>query len=148
MGIEELHVLVAEDDDFQRKTLLRMLTALGAKQVSQAADGKSALGIFTDPGKSIDVIISDLEMPGMDGMEFMRHVGAAGRPVSVILSSALEPSLISSVEAMTRAYGITLLGAIEKPVTQDKLRVLIAKYAPPKARAPRAPAAAIPLEEI
>src|SRR5262249_3513059 len=92
--------------------------------------------------------ISDLEMPGMDGMEFMRHVGEAGHPVSVILSSALDTALISSVEAMTRAYGITLLGAIEKPVTPEKLAALVGRYAPPKPKAARPDARAIPLDEI
>ena len=148
MGIEQLHLLVAEDHDFQRKTLVRMLLGMGARQVSEAQDGRGALLIFKDRQQPVDIIISDLEMPGMDGMEFMRHVGEASHPVSVILSSALDPVLVSSVETMTKAFGITLLGAIEKPVTPEKLRVLIDKYAPPKGRAPRAAAAAIPLAEI
>jgi|SRR5579859_371923 len=148
MGIENLHVLVAEDHEFQRKTLVRMLTALGAKRVSEAGDGKIALSIFKDRLPPVDIIISDLEMPGMDGMEFMRHIGEAESPVSVILSSALDSALISSVEAMTKAYGITLLGAIEKPVTPEKLRSLIGKYAPPRQKSPRPAAPAIALEEI
>src|SRR4051812_11907115 len=115
MKIEGLHLLIAEDDDFQRKTLSRILTALGAKHVSEAADGKAALDLFKTAQPPVDIIISDLEMPGMDGMEFMRHLGAAERPVSVILSSALDGALVSSVEAMTKAYGITLLGAVSKP---------------------------------
>ncbi len=148
MTIQQLHLLVAEDHDFQRKTVVRMLGALGATRVSEAGDGKAALDIFTAAQPPVDIIISDLEMPGMDGMEFMRHVGEADRPVSVILSSALDAALISSVEAMTKAYGITLLGAISKPVTQDKLRALIEKFAPPKPRARRQAAPAIPLDEI
>jgi EAL domain-containing protein (putative c-di-GMP-specific phosphodiesterase class I) len=97
----------------------------------------------------MDIIISDLDMPGMDGMEFIRHVGAAGIPVSVILSSALDPALVSSVETMTKAYGITLLGAIEKPVTPQKLEALINKHTPPKAKLAKAPgAASFPLEDI
>ncbi|HWA38142.1 MAG TPA: EAL domain-containing response regulator [Burkholderiales bacterium] len=148
MGIETLHVLVAEDHDFQRRTLVRMLAGMGAKKVSEAVDGKAALDVFAGGGTPVDIIISDLEMPGMDGMEFMRHVGEANRAVSVILSSALDPALVSSVEAMTRAYGITLLGAIEKPVTQEKLSHLIAKYAPPQPKAARPAAAAMPIEEI
>jgi len=149
MGIENLHVLVAEDHEFQRKTLVRMLTALGAKRVSEAGDGKIALSIFTDRLPPVDIIISDLEMPGMDGMEFMRHLGEAESPVSVILSSALDSALISSVEAMTKAYGITLLGAIEKPITPEKLRSLLEKYAPPKPKSSPKPAApAIALEDI
>jgi EAL domain-containing protein (putative c-di-GMP-specific phosphodiesterase class I)/DNA-binding NarL/FixJ family response regulator len=149
MQIQELRFLVAEDHDFQRRTLVRMLAGLGAKHVADAADGKAALEIFRDPGRRIDIIISDLEMPGMDGMEFIRHVGDTGVPVSVILSSALDPALVSSVETMTQAYGIALLGAIEKPVTPQKLGDLIRKYAPPKPKAAK-PAAGEPvsLEEI
>lgn len=150
MPIEDLHLLVAEDHEFQRKTLVRMLTSMGAKKVSEAADGKIALSIFTTRvAPPIDIIISDLEMPGMDGMEFMRHLGAADIPVSVIISSALDSSLVSSVEAMTKAYGVTLLGAIPKPVTPEKLRVLIDKYKPPQRKAaPRPAAPPMPLEEI
>lgn len=149
MAIEELQVLVAEDHDFQRRTLVRMLGTLGVRGVREAADGKAALEMFTDPASPTHVIISDLEMPGMDGMEFMRHLGEINRPVSVILSSALDPSLVSSVEAMTKAYGITLLGAIEKPVTPEKLRAMLERYAPPKPRAPRGPApVAVPLDDI
>jgi EAL domain-containing protein (putative c-di-GMP-specific phosphodiesterase class I)/CheY-like chemotaxis protein len=148
MQISELNFLVAEDHDFQRRTLVRMLTSLGAKNVADAADGRAALDIFRDLSRRIDIIISDLEMPGMDGMEFIRHVGAAGTPVSVILSSALDPALVSSVETMTKAYGITLLGAIEKPVTPQKLEAMIRKYAPPKPKTARPAGAAIPLEEI
>jgi EAL domain-containing protein (putative c-di-GMP-specific phosphodiesterase class I)/CheY-like chemotaxis protein len=148
MAIEELHLLVAEDHEFQRKTLVRMLTALGAKQVSEAPNGQAALEIFTGRVPPVDIIISDLEMPGMDGMEFMRHLGEARVPVSVIISSGLDAALIASVETMTTAFGITLLGAIEKPATPDKLRALIDKYTPPKRTAPRPAAQAIPLEEI
>jgi EAL domain-containing protein (putative c-di-GMP-specific phosphodiesterase class I)/CheY-like chemotaxis protein len=148
MEMDKLHFLVAEDHEFQRKTLVRMLAGLGAKHVKEAADGKAALEIFTDLMQPVDIIISDLEMPGMDGMEFMRNVGEADIPVSVILSSALDPALISSVEAMTKAYGITLLGAIEKPATPQKLSALIQKYAPPQRKAARPAAPAIPLEDI
>jgi len=148
MQISELNFLVAEDHDFQRRTLVRMLGGLGAKNVADAADGKAALDIFRDLTHRIDIIISDLEMPGMDGLEFIRHVGATGVPVSVILSSALDPTLVSSVETMTKAYGITLLGAIEKPVTPQKLEALIRKYTAPKPKAAKPAGPAIPLEEI
>ncbi|MGH8688570.1 MAG: EAL domain-containing response regulator [Burkholderiales bacterium] len=148
MGIEALHLLVAEDHDFQRKTLVRMLKALGVKHVSEASDGQAALDMLAAPARRIDIIISDLEMPGMDGMEFMRHIGEAEIPVSVIITSSLDQALIASVETMTRAFGITLLGAIEKPATPEKLRALIDRYAPPRRKAPRPAAPAIPLEEI
>src|SRR5262245_14199421 len=148
MEISELRFLVAEDHEFQRRTLVRMLASLGALEVLEAADGRIALEVFHQAGHAVDIIVSDLDMPEMDGMEFIRHVGEAGAQVSVILSSALDRHLIASVETMTTAYGMNLLGAIEKPATPQKLRDLIARHGIVPARRKGAQAAAIPTAEV
>ncbi|HUL95698.1 MAG TPA: EAL domain-containing response regulator [Usitatibacter sp.] len=125
--IAELRFLVVEDQGFQRWAMASMLRSLGAQYVFNAADGHAALEIFRGLDRPIDVIVSDLDMPGMDGMELIRHVAQARMPVSVILASALAPSVLASVESMARAYGIDVLGAIEKPATVRKLEKLIAR---------------------
>ena len=130
MGLSELKFLAVEDHEFQRGMLLKMLARLGATQVSTAADGYAALKIVMSPGASFDIIISDLDMPGMDGLEFMRHVGEAHIPVAIILASALESVLLDSVETMTRAYGVKILGVIQKPITPEKLAALIKLHLP------------------
>jgi EAL domain-containing protein (putative c-di-GMP-specific phosphodiesterase class I) len=130
VGLSELKFLAVEDHEFQRGLLLKMLARLGATQVSTAADGYAALEIVKSPGASIDIIISDLDMPGMDGLEFMRHVGEAHIPVAIILASALESVLLDSVETMTRAYGVKILGVIQKPITPEKLAALIKLHLP------------------
>jgi EAL domain-containing protein (putative c-di-GMP-specific phosphodiesterase class I) len=128
MGISDLRFLIVEDHDFQRMTLAALLSGLGAKEVLQAAHGRAALDMVDRPGGDIDVIVSDLDMPDMDGMEFIRHIGESGIAASVILASALDRQLVSSVEMMTRAYGVRLLGAIEKPITSTALEALLAHY--------------------
>jgi EAL domain-containing protein (putative c-di-GMP-specific phosphodiesterase class I) len=130
VGLSELKFLAVEDHEFQRGMLLKMLARLGATQVSTAADGYAALEIVMAPGAAIDIIISDLDMPGMDGLEFMRHVGEARIPVAIILASALESVLLDSVETMTRAYGVKILGVIQKPITPEKLAALIKLHLP------------------
>jgi EAL domain-containing protein (putative c-di-GMP-specific phosphodiesterase class I)/CheY-like chemotaxis protein len=130
VGLSELKFLAVEDHEFQRGMLLKMLARLGATQVSTAADGYAALEIVMSPGACIDIIISDLDMPGMDGLEFMRHVGEAHIPVAIILASALESVLLDSVETMTRAYGVKILGVIQKPITPEKLAALIKLHLP------------------
>jgi EAL domain-containing protein (putative c-di-GMP-specific phosphodiesterase class I)/FixJ family two-component response regulator len=130
VGLSELKFLAVEDHEFQRGMLLKMLARLGATQVSTAADGYAALKIVMSPGAAIDIIISDLDMPGMDGLEFMRHVGEAQIPVAIILASALESVLLDSVETMTRAYGVKILGVIQKPITLEKLAALIKLHLP------------------
>jgi EAL domain-containing protein (putative c-di-GMP-specific phosphodiesterase class I) len=130
MGLSELKFLAVEDHEFQRGMLLKMLARLGATQVSTAADGQAALDIVKSSYPSIDIIISDLDMPGMDGLEFMRHLSEAHIPVAIILASALESVLLDSVETMTRAYGVKILGVIQKPITAEKLDALIKLHIP------------------
>jgi EAL domain-containing protein (putative c-di-GMP-specific phosphodiesterase class I)/CheY-like chemotaxis protein len=152
MKPDELHFLVVEDDDFQRETLVDMLLSLGAKSVQQAGDGKQALEILqAQSSPAIDIVLSDLEMPEMDGMEYFRHMGNFFADISLIIMSALDSALITSVEKMARAYGIRLLGAIEKPITRSRLQMLIAQHeaAGPKGEAISTLApASFTLEEI
>ena len=130
MLIANLRFLVAEDHEFQRSVLVRMLESLGAKAVHEASDGHGALKILQDPTRPVDIVISDLEMPGMDGMEFVRHLGETGVRVSIILASALERKLLASIATMSEAYGINLLGVVEKPITPAKLEALITLHKP------------------
>ena len=130
MRVAELRFLAVEDHEFQRGVLLRILAGLGATNVAVAADGREALDIVMAPDARVDIIISDLDMPGMDGVEFIRHLSEAGIPVAIILASALDGLLLDSVETMTKDYGVRILGVIEKPVTPAKLEALIALHTP------------------
>jgi EAL domain-containing protein (putative c-di-GMP-specific phosphodiesterase class I)/CheY-like chemotaxis protein len=128
--ISELRFLVVEDHGFQRWAVGNALSSLGAKHVFSAPDGHAALAMFRSLDPPIDILITDLDMPDMDGMEMLRRVGECGSSVSVILASSLKLSLIDSVGSMATAYGIDLLGAIEKPVTAAKLEEAIRRHKP------------------
>lgn len=129
MTFANLRFLVVEDHDFQRRMQVDLLMRLGAQAAHAAVDGRAALEIMADAERPVDIIISDLEMPGMDGMEFIRHLGESGARVSLILVSALERKLIASIATMTEAYGIRLLGIVEKPLTRDKLETMVKRHA-------------------
>jgi EAL domain-containing protein (putative c-di-GMP-specific phosphodiesterase class I) len=144
-----LTVMVVEDHGFQRRTLALMLRSLGAREVLQACDGKQALAMMRD-GVPVDLIVCDLDMPEMDGMEFFRHLGQANSTAGVIISSAQERPLLNSVEEMALAYGVRLLGVIEKPVTLGGLEDLIAQHEPfnPQSTCPSASAPGFSLDQI
>ena len=122
-----LHFLVVEDNDFQRRLVVRYLQTLGAASVSEAADGRAALDLL-EQGLHADFIVCDVQMPGMDGMEFLRHLKHAECRASIVLASALERRLLGSIATMTEAYGLRLLGIVEKPLTPGKLLDLIGKH--------------------
>ena len=134
MNTANIHFLVIEDQDFQRAALVSRLAALGATHIVEAADGRTALEVLKGRTRPIDIVITDLEMPGMDGMEFIRHVGESDLPVAMILVSVHDRSLLASVGIMTEAFGISLLGTLEKPVTTQKLATLIGFYKAPQPR--------------
>ena len=125
-SIASLRFLVVDDHAFQRGMLVRMLRRLGAGEITEAEDGATALAHCNDVRP--DIIICDLDMPGMDGMAFIRHLGESGINTSMILSSALDRSLVASVGTMTRAYGIHLLGILDKPALPEQLALLIELY--------------------
>lgn len=125
----EVNVLVVEDDGFQRRMLVRMLRALGVTAISEAENGKQALDFLRAMNaKAVDIIICDMNMPEMDGMEFLRHLGQEKVATSVIILSTLDTALLASVKKMSLAYGINLLGVIEKPITAAQLELLISQY--------------------
>ena len=129
----ELRVLVVDDHHFLRTAVQRMLNALGVQDVLQANDGHRALDILQgEPPEVIDVVLCDLDMPGMDGMEFLRHLAYSHpQPLSIIIMSGLEAAIINSVEKMARAYGLRLLGAVEKPISQVKLAEMLTRHFQP-----------------
>ncbi|MBI5860981.1 MAG: EAL domain-containing response regulator [Rhodocyclales bacterium] len=144
-----LIALVVEDDDFQRRTVARMLRSLGAPEVREARDGKQALASMQGAAPA-DLVVCDLDMPEMDGMEFIRHLGQANSAASIIICSAQDSALLNSVDKMARAYGVRLLGVIEKPVTLQGLEDLIKMHEASKPRPLNASAGApgFSLEEI
>lgn len=123
-------VIVVEDHDFQRKVAVSYLAQLGVTNVMAATGGRDALDQISKAAWPVDIAICDLDMPGMDGMEFIRHL-AEGKLVSaIVLLSGLETQLISSVESMASFQGMTVLGTIEKPVSPQKISNLLAKFEP------------------
>ncbi len=125
----KLSVLVVEDDNFQRQMIVKMLHSLNAQSVSGVSNGKDALAIIRKQSESrIDIVICDLNMPEMDGLEFLRHLGEERHNISIIITSALGSKLVLSASRMTKMYGVKLLGAIEKPMYPEQLRELFSKY--------------------
>ena len=122
-------VLVVEDHEFQRRIAVRILAGLGIETIWEAGDGREALDVIARSGVP-DVIVCDLEMPGMDGVEFIRHVAERDLAGAVIVLSAMEAGVLSAVEALAEGYGLRMLGAIPKPPTARRLGDLLAAYRP------------------
>ena len=132
MKASELNILVIEDDSFQRQMVVNMLRSVGVTEIADAENGRQALELLhaTDARK-VDIAICDMDMPEMDGMEFLRHLGQEKAATSIVILSTLDSALLASVAKMSLAYGIHLLGVIEKPIAVAQLELLITTYSRP-----------------
>ncbi|PKL51907.1 MAG: transcriptional regulator [Nitrospira bacterium HGW-Nitrospira-1] len=112
-------VLIVDDDKLTRETLSRALSEEYA--VYTASNGQEALDII-GKGDKIDVVLSDLEMPGLKGLDILERVNALNNSPVVILITG-QATIESAVQAMK-------LGAydyITKPVNLDRISLLIEK---------------------
>ena len=131
MDIAHLHFLVAQADAAGRRAVADMLGQLGASRVTEAADGHIALqALAASLAPAVNIAIVDLELPGIDALELIRHLGAAKSNARLIVSGAESESLLFSIETLAEAHGVDLLGTITRPLSAAKLQPLLEHYTP------------------
>ncbi len=130
-------VLVLDDDPVMLEISRSMLSNLGFSDVTTCDSGRQALERLDGQGADPDLILLDLNMPGMDGVEFLRKLVDRHYAGGVILASGEDARILQSAETLVRAHGITALGHLQKPVQPDALAALIDKWRPGVRRAVR-----------
>ena len=128
MPFKSLRVMVVEDHVFERTMALRFLQELGVREAHGADDGLQALEMLAVAPQRLDIVVCDLDMPRMDGVAFLRNVAERKLANAIVVASGLEHAVLHAVETMARAYGLQVLGKIEKPLSAEKLAAVFAKY--------------------
>lgn len=118
---ERAHIVLADDSSFMRSAMRRALETSGFKNFTIATDGEQAWAEIDKRGESIDVIVSDIEMPGMDGLALTKRVREDSRfaKTPIVLFS----SLVSGDNANKgKRVGATL--QIPKPELPELVRII------------------------
>lgn len=129
-------LLVVDDSSVQRLHTVGLMRELGVEMIYEAGDGHEALELLALLKLPPSLAIVDLEMPGMDGVEFIQHLQERQFNFPLIVASSRETSLLSSVETMIQALGMHVLGALQKPLTQKKILGALASFKSNAAHAP------------
>jgi len=119
MAKRKRRILVVDDEESMRKLLTHVLSTEDC-EVGGAADGKSALAALADGGW--DLVVQDVKMPGMDGIELLRRIKDE-RPETLVIVITAFGTWETAVEAMR-------LGAydyITKPFDTDLIRAVVAR---------------------
>ncbi|MBJ7310174.1 EAL domain-containing protein [Rugamonas sp. CCM 8940] len=120
-------VLVVEDSAVQRAHLVALLRELGFATVLEAADGNEALRVIEGAGGTpLFLVLTDLEMPGMDGIELTCQLRERRLVRHLIVISARDPRLLEIIESMgSEDASFGLLGTLLKPVQAAALQQLL-----------------------
>ncbi len=121
-----LRIIVADDEALARARLASLLADLAGEiateVVAEASNGEAALARAADT--PADVILLDIQMPGMTGLEAARHIAALPDPPAVVFVTAYD-------EHALRAFELRAVDYLLKPVRLERLRESLARVRPP-----------------
>ena len=124
-------ILALDDEPFMLKLLARMLANMGFTSVTLCDNGHAALDQIDDVNARPNLILLDLNMPGMDGIEVVRHLVERHYSGSLILISGEDERMRQAAEKLVQAHRIQVLGHLRKPVKPEVLSALLEKWTPP-----------------
>lgn len=117
---EELEVLIVDDSNMARKHIKRVLASLGIEKFTEATDGREAMEILS--GQYFDLVVTDYNMPNMDGKELVDHIrnasSQASVPVLMVTSEENENRL-----AAVQQSGVSAI--CDKPFGVESVRSLV-----------------------
>src|SRR5690606_19142591 len=126
--VREHPVLLIDDSALQREYAAELLETLGVTRVLHAGNGRQALEQLRRLAAQclpLPLLMVDLGMPEMDGIEFLTCLREEGLFAPVILASACEEALVATVRDMVRALRLPLLGSLPKPLCGRQLHGLL-----------------------
>jgi two-component system response regulator AlgR len=123
-------ILIVDDEKPARDRLSRMVGELGQHQlVGEAVNGVEALGM--SQSRDPDIVLMDIRMPGMDGIEAARHIARLDEPPAVIFTTAFSDHALEAFETHAVDY-------LLKPVKLERLKAALdAAIRPTRAQAAR-----------
>ena len=143
-----MQILLVDDDPFALKLLARQLTLEGCDALTLCEQAQQALDILEARRESIDLVFCDLQMPEIDGVEFVRHLARIGYLGSLVLVSGEDDRMLRTVQRLAQAHNVHMLGILSKPVAPEALHDLLALHASRRVSPPHEPRRLFSADEL
>ena len=116
IGGDSLKILTIDDSNTMRRIIINTLSRIGYKDVVQADNGKTGLQKLDEGG--VDLIITDWNMPEMDGLQFVKEVKTGpykDLPILMVTTNAAKEDIVQALQAGVNNY-------VVKPFTPETLK--------------------------
>ena len=121
------NILIVDDDPIQVALLTSYFVAMGARRVDGACNAAEGLFKLHENGAVYDLVVSDLQMPQMDGVEFMRNIKSTTFSGKFAIISGVKTDLIGHAARLAKMHNLDLVGHISKPITKESLDAVFLK---------------------
>lgn len=121
-------VLVVDDEPFVLRTTAAVLGRLGFAQVETAHNVDDAMEIIAATIPPVGLVLSDLNMPDADGLELLRRFDEINYRGDILLFSGEDSQTLKMAESLARARGLSVIGAITKPVQPERLLEILSQH--------------------
>ncbi|MGB4360825.1 MAG: EAL domain-containing response regulator [Rhodoferax sp.] len=128
-----MKVLLVDDDHFALKLLRRLLANYGFGDVVAHEHAADAVALLEFDNQAFDLILCDLQMPGMDGVEFIRQLVRLSYAGGLVLVSGEDTRILQTAEKLSKAHRLNVLGTLKKPVSPEQLQQVLKNYHRPAA---------------
>ncbi len=118
-------IMLLDDDAFMHDLISSMLQKLGCSDISCYVTGDSALIAYDKANTKPDVILLDINMPGMDGIQFVEHLKQRNFSGSLILVSGEDEMTLRTTEKLAQEVDLCVVGSIQKPPLLQRLEDLL-----------------------
>lgn len=130
-------ILILDDEPLMLRLLTHQLAKLGFAEVVSRERAQDALALLEGDIAAIGLVFCDLQMPGMDGVEFVRHLARIGYAGGLVMVSGEDDRVLRTAEKLAHAHRLHVLGTLHKPVSPAQLlQVLESQAVRPVAAAP------------
>lgn len=120
-----MKVMLIDDEPFALKLLAQQLTNLGVTDISQYQDANDGLVQLQQKPDAVQLIFCDLQMPGMDGVEFVRNLGETSYAGGLMLVSGEDARTLQAAQRLATAFQLDVVGCLTKPASVEQLRQLL-----------------------
>ncbi len=114
-------VLIVDDDEFALESMRAALTPMLPGAVATAVDGLAALRLLQASPRQPDVLICDVYMPHMDGLEFLDQLAQMQFKGGVLMVSGQSIEMLDVACQIATGLGLRVLASFAKPVSQTQL---------------------------